>query len=310
MGTGCESGRGRAYHGRVARSRLITDATLLAHVNKLGEDHPPIRMDSVDFTVNNPDVLRTRFAGVLDYLARVELEVERNVLELLTIMPNPSEADKVFYSDVWYDQEIAHGQILDELKRRIDLPEAEPLLQVGFAVQALGALAKWEPIQDVARTIYYFTGASTERQAVLAYNALSSQLDELGELAVRDTIINQIKRQEPGHFAFNRMSAEKITTDGTLKPWQLYLARVLREHSYELVGTHNDPQHQATMGEVIDVLGFSGQLEVFAKEIGRLEAKLLWANRQGMEFPPYVLRALRESVEMYREQGSFMARLA
>ena len=145
VGTGCESGRGRAYHGRVARSRLITDATLLAHVNKLGEDHPPIRMDSVDFTVNNPDVLRTRFAGVLDYLARVELEVERNVLELLTIMPNPSEADKVFYSDVWYDQEIAHGQILDELKRRIDLPEAEPLLQVGFAVQALGALAKYKP---------------------------------------------------------------------------------------------------------------------------------------------------------------------
>ncbi|WP_454227000.1 hypothetical protein [Propioniciclava flava] len=61
---------------------------------------------------------------------------------------------------------------------------------------------------------------------------------------------------------------------------------------------------------MIDVLGFSGQLEVFAEEIGRLEAKLLWANRQGMEFPPYVLRALRESVEMYREQGSFAARLS
>lgn len=216
----------------------------------------------------------------------------------------------MFYSDVWYDQEIAHGQILDELKRRIDLPEAEPQLAVGFAVQALGALARFEPIQDVARTIYYFTGASTERQAVLAYNALSTQLDELGEKAVRETIINQIKRQEPGHFAFYRMSAEKIMTDGTLRPWQVFLARLLRERSYELVGTHNDPVHQATMGEVIDVLGFDGQLEAFAKEIGRLEAKLLWANKQGMEFPPYVLRALRESVELYREQGSFAARLS
>lgn len=293
----------------MARSR-ITDAQLLAHVNKLGDEHPPIRLDSVDYTVNDPGILRTRFAGVLDYLARVELEVERNVLELLTIMPNPSEADRVFYSDVWYDQEIAHGQILDELKRRIDLPEAEPQLAVGFAVQALGALARFEPIQDVARTIYYFTGASTERQAVLAYNALSTQLDELGEKAVRDTIINQIKRQEPGHFAFYRMSAEKIMTDGTLRPWQVFLARLLRERSYELVGTHNDPVHQATMGEVIDVLGFNGRLEAFAKEIGRLEAKLLWANKQGMEFPPYVLRALRESVELYREQGSFAARLS
>lgn len=293
----------------MSRSR-ITDAQLLAHVNKLGDEHPPIRMDSVDYTVKHPDVLRTRFAGVLDYLARVELEVERNVLELLTIMPNPSEADRVFYSDVWYDQEIAHGQILDELKRRIGLPEAEPQLAVGFAVQALGALARFEPIQDVARTIYYFTGASTERQAVLAYNALSTQLDDLGESAVRETIINQIKRQEPGHFAFYRMSAEKIITDGTLRPWQLYLARQLRQRSYELVGTHHDPVHQATMGEVIDVLGFSDRLEVFAKEIGRLEAKLLWANEQGMEFPPYVLRALRESIEMYREQGTFAARLS
>ena len=293
----------------MARSR-ITDSLLLAHVNKMGEEHPPVPLASVDFTVNDPEMVRTRFAGVLDYLARVELEVERNVLELLTIMPNPSEADRVFYADVWYDQEIAHGQILDELKRHIGLPEAEPQLAVGFAVQALGALARFEPIQDVARTIYYFTGASTERQAVLAYNALSTQLDDLGETAVRETIINPIKRQEPGHFAFYRMSAEKIITDGTLRPWQLYLARVLRERSYELVGTHHDPVHQATMGEVIDVLGFSDRLEVFAKEIGRLEAKLLWANSQGMDFPPYVLRALRESVELYREQGSFSARLS
>ena len=138
---------------------------------------------SVDFTVNDPDLVRTRFAGVLDYLARVELEVERNVLELLTIMPNPSEADRVFYADVWYDQEIQHGIILDELKSRIGLPPAEPLLQVGFAVKALGAMARFEQIQDVARTIYYFTGASTERQAVLAYNALAGQLDEMGEKA-------------------------------------------------------------------------------------------------------------------------------
>ena len=293
----------------MATSR-ITDAVLLAHVNKLGEEHPPIRLDSVDYTVHDPEALRTRFAGVLDYLARVELEVERNVLELLTIMPNPSEADRVFYADVWYDQEIAHGKILDELKRRIDLPEAEPLLQVGFAVRALGAMARFEPVQDVARTIYYFTGASTERQAVLAYNALATNLDAMGEKAVRQTIINPIKRQEPGHFAFYRMSAEKVMTDGTLRPWQVWLARKLRAFSYELVGTHNDPRYQAQMGEVVVKLGFAEELEVFAKEIGRLEANLLWAQHQGMNFPPYVLAALRESVEMYREQGDFTARLA
>jgi hypothetical protein len=45
------------------------------------------------------------------------------------------------------------------------------------------------------------------------------------------------------------------------------------------------------------------ELEKFAKDVGRLEAKLLWANRNGMEFPPYFLEALRQSVDMYREHG-------
>ena len=287
----------------------ITDALLLAHVNRLGEEHPPVPMESVDFTVRDPATMRARFAGVLDYLARVELEVERNVLELITIMPNPSVADRTFYADVWMDQEIRHGEILDELKRRIELPDTEPELHVGFAVRALGVMAHLEPVQDVARTIYYLTGASTERQAVLAYNALATQLDELGEKATRETIINPIKRQEPGHFAFYRMSAEKILTDGTLKPWQVWLAQRLRTFSYEMVGENHNPKYIAQMGEVMVELGFSEQLEVFAKEIGRLEAQLLWAQHQGMDFPPYVLASMRDAVAMYRERGSFLANL-
>ena len=281
----------------------------MAHVNRLGDEHPPIPMSSVDFTVHNPALMRTRFAGVLDYLARVELEVERNVLELITIMPNPSEADRVFYADVWMGQEIRHGEILDELKRRLELPDTQPELKMGFTVRALGSMAHFEPIQDVVRTIYYLTGASTERQAVLAYNSLAMQLDDMGEKATRETIINPIKRQEPGHFAFYRMSAERILTDGTLKPWQLFLARTLRSWSYEMVGENHTKKYIAQMGEVMVELGFAAPTEMFAKEIGRLEAQLLWAQHRGMDFPPYVLAAMREAVSMYRERGSFLANL-
>ena len=39
-----------------------------------------------------------------------------------------------------------------------------------------------------------------------------------------------------------------------------------------------------------------------AREVGRLEARLLWANRNGMDFPPYILKALRESVDLYSER--------
>ena len=45
-------------------------------------------------------------------------------------------------------------------------------------------------------------------------------------------------------------------------------------------------------------------LEGYAREIGRVESRLLWAHKQGMEFPPYILKALKESVELYRERAS------
>jgi len=176
------------------------------------------------------------------------------------------------------------------------------MLSVSTPLKVLGALAHLNPIQDVARTIYYFTGASTERQAVLAYNALAEAVGDLGEDALVETIVKPIKRQEPGHFAFYQMSATKITTDGTLRPWQLWLARELRGRTYQLVGTHGDPRRQAEMGEVITRLGLDADLEDYAREIGRLEARLLWANSRGMQFPPYVLKALHEAVELARSR--------
>jgi hypothetical protein len=167
----------------------------------------------------------------------------------------------------------------------------------------MGALAHMSPIQDVAKFIYYLTGASTERQAVLAYNEISGGMKRLGEDAINTTIISPIKRQEPGHFAFYKMSAEAMVQNGELRPWQLWLARTLREKSYNLVGTNADPYYKAQMGGVIKTLGFDADLSKYAREVGRIEAQLMWASEAGMEFPPYVLKALRESVELYAERG-------
>ena len=213
----------------------ITSQQLADHVKRLGEEHPPIRMESIDFAINDPDTVRERFGAMLDYLARVELEVERNVKELDTILPNAPEVDVAFYRGVWADQELQHGRILDRVKAELGLPPAQPLTEVGTPVKALGVIAHIQPIQDVVRCVYYFTGASTERQAVLAYSALIERLDELGEDALLNTVVQPIKRQEPGHFAFYQMSATKVV--GELRPWQLYLARRLRARACELVGT-------------------------------------------------------------------------
>ncbi|MGO1384465.1 MAG: GTP-binding protein LepA, partial [Arachnia sp.] len=206
----------------------ITDASLKAFTLKLGEKHPPIALGSADRTINNAVAVRTRFAGTIDYLARVELEVDRNVLELLTLLPNVSEVDKIFYQDVWYDQEMAHGYLLDQLQVDLGMEPADPFMTIPLRMKFLGALAHWEPIHDISRMLYYLTGASTERQAVVAYSILIKELKEMGEHAIAETIIHPIKQQEPGHYTFYKMSAEMMVQDEVLKPWQLFVTQQLR----------------------------------------------------------------------------------
>lgn len=296
--------RHRNWHS-VPVAKLITERSLTDHVLRLGDNHPPIPLESADRTIHRPDLVRERFAGVIDYLARVELEVDRNVLELLTILPEVSEVDRLFYQDVWYDQEMAHGYLLDQLQVDLGLEPAQAFMTVPLRMRLLGAMAHVQPIQEVSRFLYYLTGASTERQAVLAYSTLIQELDRMGEHAIARTVIHPIKQQEPGHFAFYQMSATKMVQDQVLAPWQMFLAKQLRSKSFTLVGVDYVKQFQADMGGVVVGLGYDQEIELYARELGRLEARLLWANHNGMEFPPYFLKALRESVEMYRGQGNF-----
>ena len=282
--------------------QLITHQKIAEHVARLGELYPPISLDSVDRTILRPDLVATKFGNVIDYLARVELEVDRNVLELLVLLPDVDDTNKIFYSDVWQPQEIQHGLILDRLQQDLGRSPAAPHLDLSFKIKILGALASLKPVQDIAKLLYFLTGASTERQAVLAYNRINTGLRELGETAISETIITPIKQQEPGHFAFYQMSATAMIQDKVLKPWQLFLTRVLREKSYNLVGTNNMREYKGDMGGVAIDLGLDADLEGYAREIGRVESRLLWAHKQGMDFPPYILTALRESIELYQER--------
>ncbi len=282
--------------------QLITQQKIAEHVQRLGELYPPIRLDSVDRTIKNPTAVAHRYGHVIDYLARVELEVDRNVLELLVLLPDVDDTNKTFYADVWQPQEIQHGLILDRLQTDLGRTQAAPHLDVSFKIKILGALADLRPIQDVAKLLYFLTGASTERQAVLAYNQINTGMKELGEDAISETVITPIKQQEPGHFAFYQMSATAMIQDRVLKPWQLFLTRVLREKSYNLVGTNAMNTYKADMGGVVTDLGLDSNLEAYAREVGRVEQRLLWAHRKGLDFPPYILTALKESVQLYRER--------
>jgi hypothetical protein len=283
--------------------KIITPGDIRDHVLRLGEKYPPISLDSVDRTVHDPRRVRDTFGHVIDYLARVELEVDRNVLELLTLLPDVSETDRLFYADVWQPQEIQHGLILDRLQQDIDIAPADPNTDdVSAKIRLLGSLAHLKPVQEVARLLYYLTGAATEKSAVVAYNLLVDGLDGIGETAISKTVVQPIRRQEPGHFAFYRLSATEMIQQNVLAPWQLRLAKVLRRKSFGLVGAHN-PQYRAQLGGILNTLGLAEKLEDFGAQIGLVERELLWARDQGMRVPDYIMAALKDTIEQFRTQG-------
>ncbi|GAA1541756.1 GTP-binding protein LepA [Nocardioides humi] len=279
-----------------------TDLRLREHVDRLAHEHPPLRIEDVDFTVRDPQALAQRYGHVLDYMARVELEVDRNVLELTTMLPDPPPIDRHFYADVWQPQEIQHGLILDRLQVELGRPPATTDTEtVSLKLRLLGALAHLDAFQDVCRMLYYLTGMATERSAVLAYNLLHDGVSELGEKAVAETVVAPIRRQEPGHYAFYRLSATGLWN--RLAAWQRWLVRRMRTISFGPVGVNN-PSQLADFGDVMTSLGITARATGFAEQAVRVERDLLWAHRRGMPVPPYVLRAFREAVDRAADRSA------
>ena len=278
------------------------------HVQRLGDRHPPIDLDAADYSLRNPRLVRERFGEVLEYMARVEMEVERNVLELAVLLPGVSETDRLFYADVWGPQEEHHGVLLDTLGQHLGMPPTQADRGgVPPRIRVLGALAHVPAVHEVIRLLYYLTGAATEKSAMLAYQSMSDGLAAMGEEAVRTTVVEAIKVQEPGHFAFYRMSALELVQSGALAPWQLHLARFLRSTTFSLVGAKTREQ-RTQFGSVLVELGMDEDLERTVRDIVRVETQLLRGADQGLTVPAYALAAFRDAAALYREQAGATAR--
>ena len=273
------------------------------HVERLGAEHPPIDISTVDFTVRRPDVVLDLYAPVLDYMARAELEVERNVLELATVLPHAPKVDRHFYADVWHHQEAQHGLILDRLLVELGHPPAEAdVTSISLKIKIVGALGKIQAFHDVVRMLYYLTGLTTERSALMAYHRLNDGVRELGEIAMSETIVTPIRRQEPGHFAYYQMSSRALWDQ--LSTWQRWLVRRLRAVSFAPVAA-STPEHRADVGDMMIALGLSSRAEAaaFTEQIAHVERDLLWAHEAGMRVPPYVVRAFTEAVDLAQARG-------
>jgi hypothetical protein len=256
-----------------------------------------LSLAAADLTIKNPDGIRHRYGKVFNYLSRVELEVERNVLELRALMPDATETDRFFYQDVWSPQELQHGILLDAVQQGFGMTPAPTDLTVSVRIRLVGVLSHLPGMLGVIRLLYYLTGAATERSAVVAYSRLVDGLREMGEDAIAETVIAPIRRQEPGHFAFYRMSAETLVGEEGLSDWQLQLARILRRRSFDLVGVNNRRQ-RADFGDVARALDFDRDLLEVARQVSLVERELLWAQQQGLAVPGYILAALKEAIEL------------
>ncbi len=268
------------------------------HVAKLEQEHPPLDLRTVDFTVRAPRAVTERYAPVLDYMARAELEVERNVLELDALLPDPPEIDQYFYRRVWGPQERQHGLILDRLLAELGLPPSTPDVSgVPLKLRLLGGIAQLAAVQDVVRMLYYLTGTTTERSALLAYQHLHDGLLEMGEDAIALTAIAPVRRQEPGHYAYYQYAARELWA--RLAPWQRWLTRRLRSASFAPVAANSPPQLRQ-VGQMMLAFGIRERSEVveFARTVARLEGELLTAQEAGLGAPSYVVDSFARCLEL------------
>ena len=118
-----------------------------------------------------------------------------------------------------------------------------------------------------------------------------------------DTIITPIRRQEPGHYAFYQMSAQRHWA--ALAAWQKWLVRRLRSLSFSPVGAGTEEQ-RADVGDMMLALGIGGPAEAadFAAQVSRVERDLLFERDQGMRVPPYIAAAFRQAVELAEARGA------
>ena len=251
---------------------------------------------TVDFTVHDPDALSARFGHVLDYMARVELEVDRNVLELITMLPDPPEVDRHFYADVWQPQEIRHGLILDELQTR-HRPSAGDAGPRHRLRQAAGARRAGSP-RPASRTS---PGCSTTSPA------WPPSAPRCWPTTCSTTASSRWARRPSPRPSSRRSAARSpVTTRSTrCRPTgSPSSSRPGSAGSYAACAScpsprsaSTTPTQRADFGDVMETLGITDDVEDFTETIARVERELLWAQADGMRVPPYVLAAFRDAVE-------------
>jgi hypothetical protein len=256
----------------------------------------PIPYDSVDFTIRNPDRLKDELGWTFAYFGRVEGEVAAE--PLMTMMPRLGTEYKGYKShgaeflEVWVAQEQAHAAIFDGLQRELGLTPLVPNIETSPMHHFAGALGRLSTsLHAVLEMVYLTRGAMHEKLTFIGYERMAEKLKHMGEIALFETIIRPVRRQEAGHLGYYRQAAAIIKTH--LNTWQLALARRISIKTYSPVGAGH-PDDKAHFGHVAGAL-VGEDLPQFTDPIQHVAQELL-TNDQYTDVPKFVLKALKECV--------------
>jgi hypothetical protein len=245
-------------------------AVLEAKLDRLESD-PPILPSSVDYTLNNPELVRERFGHVFNYFGRTEGEVALNTKQLEAILPNADDHTKRFIG-VWMSQELPHGQIFDQLQVHLGLePAVVDPNDVSPWLHVAGSVARLPKMHDAFMMLYLSRGAMHERLTAAGYRSLEKQLLEIGEPDFVNTALKPIERQEAGHLGYYQAAAQAKRRE--LAPWQLGLVRGLTARTYKPVGVRSE-EHGLAFGRITNTL-VPSKLDDFVEPVQRIANKLL-----------------------------------
>ena len=233
--------------------------------------HDPIDIETVDRTLNNPELLREKYGETMQYFGEIENRVEQNANQLQALLPYMDEPTKEFIA-AWEAQELVHGAIFDQAMADIGMtPYAFDPSDVSRGFKLGGELSRIPDIDKVLQFLYLTTGALHERLTAKGYIGLIDSLKQDGEIALAETAVKPINRQEGKHLGYYKEAA--LVQRDKLSPWQLALAREIKTRTYAPVGAM-DNKHKMRFGKVIKVVRGDHTVEEMAEPVQKVAEQL------------------------------------
>ena len=292
--------RNRGFSDKLEQGAEARVLNFLGKVEQ-ADDQQPIDPESVDYEFVNPTEVAESFRATLGYLARVELDVERNVREVHAVFGDTlPDTDRKFV-DIWGPQELHHGYVLDRATQVLGLPAPAVNLDMDASIRVAGTLGRYVPgLKDALFYSYMTTGVVTEAAASRIYRLWSDQLEARGEGAFAATAIDRIGRQEPKHLAYYRMRGAQVRD--TLSPWQIKLARAVKERSMPLAGL-SEQWHKGQLGRlVIELTGGDETLSTeyldLVSQVESVYQRMMYYRENGGNVPGIVTRSIAECREI------------